>query len=124
MGGVGKTQLAVAFARELISRNLVSLVVWVPASSRTGVITAYAAATTVDVGADDPEQARERFHGWLSSTDRRWAIILDDVSDPADLRDLWPPDQPLGTTVITTRRRDSSLVSRRTLIDVDVFTVD
>jgi hypothetical protein len=125
MGGVGKTQLAVAFARELISRNQVSLVVWVPASSRTGVVTAYAAAAdTVGVGAADPEQACDRFRGWLAGTDRRWAIILDDVSDPADLRGLWPSDQPLGTTVITTRRRDASLLARRILIDVDVFTVD
>jgi Tetratricopeptide repeat len=125
MGGVGKTQLAVAFARELISRNQVSLVVWVPASSRTGVITAYAAAAdTVEVGADNPEQAYARFRGWLSSTDRRWAIILDDVSDPADLRGLWPPNEPWGTTVVTTRRRDASLVAERILIDVDVFTAD
>lgn len=125
MGGVGKTQLAVAFARELISRNQVSLVVWVPASSRTGVLTAYAAAAhTVEVGADDPQQACARFLGWLSSTDRRWAIILDDVSDPADLRELWPPDQPSGTTVVTTRRRDASLVAGRILVDVDVFTAD
>ena len=93
--------------------------------TRTGVVTAYAAAAaTVEVGADDPEEARERFLGWLSSTDRRWAIILDDVSDPADLRRLWPPDQPLGTTVVTTRRRDASLVAGRNLIDVDVFTID
>lgn len=125
MGGVGKTQLAVAFAREAISRNQVSLVVWVPASARTGIVTAYAAAAdTVEVGADDPEQACARFLGWLSSTHRRWVIILDDVSDPADLRGLWPPDQAVGTTVVTSRRRDSSLVAGRILVDVDVFTVD
>ncbi|MGW5068117.1 tetratricopeptide repeat protein, partial [Streptomyces cyaneofuscatus] len=36
----------------------------------------------------------------------RWLIVLDDVSDPADLKDLWPPYSPIGQTVVTTRRRD------------------
>jgi len=125
MGGVGKTQLAVAFARELISRNQVSLVVWVPAASRTGVLTAYAAAAhAAELGADDPEEARRRFRDWLSSTERRWAIILDDMSDPTDLHGLWPPNVPSGTTVITTRRRDATLLATRILIDVDIFTAD
>jgi hypothetical protein len=125
MGGVGKTQLAVAFARELISRDQLSLVVWVPASSRTEVLTAYAAAAhAAELGADAPEEARIRFRDWLSTTDRRWAIILDDLSDPADLRELWPPNVPSGTTVVTTRRRDTTLLATRTLIDLDVFTPD
>jgi hypothetical protein len=29
-------------------------------------------------------------NGWLAHTKRPWALIIDDLSDPADLDDLWP----------------------------------
>ena len=39
---------------------------------------------------DDLEQAAARFLTWLETTERRWLVVLDDLSDPADLRRLWP----------------------------------
>ncbi|MEW9527387.1 tetratricopeptide repeat protein [Microbispora sp. NPDC049125] len=123
MGGVGKTQLAAAVARNLLATHAVDLLVWVPASTRAGIITSYAAAAaSVGVGAEDPEQAGVRFVGWLAETCHRWAIMLDDVSVPEHLRGLWPPEHLTGTTIVTTRRRDATLLANRELIDVDVFT--
>lgn len=123
MGGVGKTQLAAAVVRNLLVTQAVDLLVWVPASTRAGIITGYAAAATaVGVGTEDPEQASVRFVGWLAETGRRWAIVLDDVSVPAHLRGLWPPEHQTGTTIATTRRRDATLLAGRQLINLDVFT--
>ncbi|MFE7935729.1 tetratricopeptide repeat protein, partial [Streptomyces sp. NPDC057456] len=133
-GGVGKTQLAAHYAGTAWQAGAVDLLVWVTATSRDAVLSAYAeAAVTVTdpddpqrAGLDDPERAAVRFLAWAQSTDRRWLIVLDDVSGPAHLNgtdgrgDLWPPARPNGRTVVTTRRRDAALPGH--LIDVGLFT--
>ena len=77
------------------------------------------------MGADprDPEKAAVGFLGWLETTRRRWLVVLDDLSDPADLRGLWPPQNPAGHVVMTTRRRDAALSGEgRHLINIGLFT--
>ncbi|WP_152436844.1 hypothetical protein [Nocardiopsis xinjiangensis] len=106
------------------------MLVWTDASSRERITSAYAQAArhlhpTVP---DDPEQATSLFLTWLGDPNkhgkRRWLVVWDDLTDPADVRDLWPPhDQSNGRMLVTTRRRDHSLsVQGRQLIDVDVYT--
>ena len=46
--------------------------------------------------------AAARFTAWLARTERRWALVLDDLADLADLDGLWPAG-PNGQIVITTR---------------------
>ncbi|GGM23996.1 ATP-binding protein [Streptomyces fumigatiscleroticus] len=124
-GGMGKTQLAADCARSAWRAGQVDLLVWVPASSRHTVLSTYAQVGAEVAGADPhvPERAAERFLHWAESSDRRWLIVLDDVTDPADVRGLWPPPTPFGRTIVTTRRRDSSLTGPgRHRIDVGAFT--
>ena len=58
------------------------------------------------VGASDPDAdaqaAAGRLLAWLARTERRWALVLDDLADPADLEGLWPSGRG-GRVVITTR---------------------
>ncbi|MFI6822521.1 tetratricopeptide repeat protein [Micromonospora sp. NPDC050187] len=124
LGGVGKTQLAVALARRLWDCGELDLLVWVSATSRPAVVTAYAQAAADVVGVDDtdPEQAAVRFLAWLAATPRRWLIVLDDVTDANDLQGLWPAATGSGRTVVTTRSMDSALAAGRHRIDVGVFT--
>ncbi|MEU7871518.1 tetratricopeptide repeat protein [Dactylosporangium sp. NPDC049140] len=132
MGGVGKTQLAAGLARRQWDEDRIDLLVWVTAGSRASVITAYADAAARVTGADeaDPARAANRLLEWLAEphthpgTGRpiRWLVILDDLTDPADLTGLWPPTTRAGRTVVTTRRRDAALTAGRQLITVDVFT--
>lgn len=122
-GGVGKTQLAAHHARTAWQAGRVDLLVWVSAATREAIIAAYATAGTAVLGADPdrPEQAAQEFLAWLGpqppsigseSPACRWMVVLDDLTAPADLRDLWPPaDNPLGQTLVTTRRRDAVLTS-------------
>ncbi|MFE0084602.1 FxSxx-COOH system tetratricopeptide repeat protein [[Kitasatospora] papulosa] len=131
MGGVGKTQLAAHHARQVWARGGVDLLVWVSATTREAVISAYAQAAAEVLGADPaaPELAARALLAWLEpktgSTQRRWLIVLDDVADPADLRGLWPPASPQGRTLVTTRRRDAALTgSDRQLVRVGLFTPD
>ena len=104
-GGTGKTQLAAEFARALWSARAVDVLVWVTASTREAVIASYAQAAGV-VGASDPDAdalaAAGRLLAWLAHTERRWALVLDDLADPADLEGLWPSGRG-GRVVITTR---------------------
>ncbi|MET8135086.1 tetratricopeptide repeat protein [Streptomyces sp. NPDC005251] len=124
-GGVGKTQLAAHYARRSWRDGAVDLMAWVTASSRESIVSSYTRLGADVAAADprDPEQAAARFLAWAETTDRRWLIVLDDVADPADLRGLWPPANPDGQVLITTRRRDAALRGRsRACIDVGLFT--
>ncbi|GIJ68052.1 tetratricopeptide repeat protein [Virgisporangium ochraceum] len=125
MGGVGKTQLAAALAHRRWAGKDVDLLVWVTATSRTSIVSAYSEAARKVTGLDDPDQESSagRFLAWAAERHgRRWLIVLDDLADPNDLAGLWPPDAPTGRTVVTTRRRDPVMLDGRELVDVDVFT--
>jgi hypothetical protein len=127
-GGVGKTQLAAAAFRQARATGA-DLVVWVNASSRASILTAYAkagavtgAATGGDAADVPVDEAAERFLGWLATTRRSWLVVLDDVTSAADLHRLWPEGSG-GRVVASTRRRDVGPGGARQLA-VDVFTVD
>ena len=83
----------------------VDVLVWVTAASREAVVAGFAQAASA-VGASDPDAdaqaAAGRFTAWLARTERRWALVLDDLADVADLEGLWPAG-PNGQVVITTR---------------------
>jgi hypothetical protein len=125
LGGVGKTQVAANLAHRLWVERSVDLLVWITATSQASIITGYAEAAAKVTGIDDPdpEQAAARLLAWLAEPhERRWLVVLDDLSDPDDLTRLWPPVIAGGRTVVTTRRRDAALRAGRHVIDVDVFT--
>jgi hypothetical protein len=123
-GGVGKTQLAAEIAQSSWTDQRADLVVWVSAISRDNIVQRYAdAATVLGLEGDQAfDAAAERFLAWLAEPhSRQWLVVLDDLSEPADLYGLWPPAGS-GNTVVTTRRRDAALAGpQRTMIDIDVF---
>jgi len=99
----GKTQLAAAFAESLWQSDDLDLLVWIPATSRAAVLSGYAAATATATGreqASSCESVAAQFLGWLSETSRSWLVVLDDVTDPADLDGLWPSG-PNGRVLVT-----------------------
>ncbi|MFD7658202.1 tetratricopeptide repeat protein [Actinosynnema sp. NPDC059797] len=129
LGGVGKSQVAARHAWSVWQDPSVGLAVWASALTRDGVLTAYADAARKVLCEDDPhiarrtpEQAARALRCWLATTGRRWLVVLDDVQEPDDLRDLWPPRHHLGRTVVTTRRRDVVLARGRGVIGLEVYT--
>ncbi|MGY1691981.1 FxSxx-COOH system tetratricopeptide repeat protein [Geodermatophilus sp. SYSU D01105] len=126
MGGVGKTQLAAAYAHRLWDAHQLDLLMWLTATSRDAIVTGYAQAGA-DVASppagEDTEQVAARFLAWLAETDKRWLVVLDGLTDPADLKGLWPEGRT-GRVLVTTRRRDVALADRGTVVDVDLFTPD
>ncbi|MFE3637501.1 NB-ARC domain-containing protein, partial [Streptomyces sp. NPDC059168] len=128
MGGVGKTQLAAAYARTALNEGRLDILVWITASARSAIVAGYAQAGVELCRADplDPEGAARAFLSWLTPKAGarlcRWLIVLDDVNDPADLQGLWPPPSQSGRTLVTTRRRDAALTGAgRRRIDVGLF---
>ncbi len=124
LGGVGKTQLAAGLARRMWERRKVDLLVWVTATSRQSIVTSFAQAAADITGVEDtdPTQGAARFLAWLAGTERRWLVVLDDLTTPKDLNGLWPPTTATGRTVVTTRRRDATLTNGRQVVQVGLFT--
>jgi hypothetical protein len=128
-GGLGKTQLAAAAFRRATAGGpggeRVDLAVWVTATSRASVLASYAQArdrTEPGAAEQDVEAQAEAWLSWLSTTDRSWLVVLDDVADPVDLAELWPQG-PAGRVIVTTRRRDAALYGHgRIRVDVGLFT--
>ena len=125
-GGVGKTQVAARFARQLAEQRKLDLLVWVNAANVDAIISGYADAATVldlaEVDSDAPQSAA-RLLRWLEDTNRRWLVVLDDLTQPSDLSGWWPGTSPRGRVLITTRRRDAVLHTEgRAVVDVDLFT--
>jgi tetratricopeptide (TPR) repeat protein len=113
-GGTGKTQLAVGFAHEMWNGRLVEVLVWVTATNSESVITGFAqAANTVDASnlGESAEVSAARFVSWMAHTKRPWALVIDDLTDVADLEGLWPSG-PSGRILITTRLAAASFESK------------
>src|ERR1700722_6123557 len=89
----GKTQIAVALAESLWPSRELDLLVWIEASSRASVLSGYAAATALVTGrpqATSCESVAAQFLSWLAETSHSWLVVLDDLTDEADLDGLCP----------------------------------
>jgi tetratricopeptide (TPR) repeat protein len=122
-GPTGKTQLAVAAAEGLLRSGGIELLVWVTATSRASLLAGYVEASAAVLGvpsAGDSESVAMRFLQWLEETSRRWLMVLDDLTDAADLDGLWPAGSA-GTVLVTTVDAAAVPGSRHTVIPVGVF---
>ncbi|TCR26072.1 tetratricopeptide repeat protein [Streptomyces sp. BK205] len=135
-GGVGKSQLAAAAFHR--AKRETELLLWVAAGNRASLLDGYARAwralsrasvtgdgadPSVDPGSDDETQS-DLFLAWLRSTGSSWLVVLDDVDDLGEIAGLWPVGES-GRTVVTTRRRDATLLRPGVrVIPVGVFTAE
>ncbi len=102
-GGTGRTQLAAHLARTWYQGHPDGLLIWLTASSRDAVLSGYvqaAAAGPAAMQANDAETTAARFVSWLAETSEPWLVVLDGLSDPADLDGLWPGG-PAGRVLVT-----------------------
>jgi tetratricopeptide (TPR) repeat protein len=101
MGGIGKTQLALAFADRYRARYKVGW--WVPAETPLQAATALA-ALAVRLGSDPQRSQPELVREALDALDGRedWLLIFDNATTPAEVEPLLPgPDH--GQVLITSR---------------------
>jgi tetratricopeptide (TPR) repeat protein len=118
LGACGKTQIAVIVAETLWRSGAIDALIWISATSRESVLSAYVEASAAAFGiapTGTAESVATRLVSWLGTTDRRWVVVLDDLQDPADLDGLWP-EGPSGRVLITGTQL--SLVSGRRGVQV------
>ncbi|MFB7852650.1 tetratricopeptide repeat protein, partial [Streptomyces sp. NPDC056053] len=126
-GGVGKSQLAASYAREAVADGA-DLVVWTSATDVQQVLTVYAQAAALVQApgrtSTDLEADAQAFLSWLAATDRRWLVVLDDITDLEAIEPWWPDSQRgTGWALATTRLKDPRLTGGdRARIDIDVYT--
>jgi tetratricopeptide (TPR) repeat protein len=126
-GGVGKSQLAAAYARDAV-RDGTDLVLWTPAGEIQQILTTYAQAALLVRApgrtGEDRQADAQAFLDWLAATDRRWLVVLDDITDLNAVEAWWPDSQRgTGWVLATTRLKDPRLTGGgRARIDVDVYT--
>lgn len=120
MRGVGKTQLAAAYARECISEGW-RLVAWVNASDEEHLLTGLAEvadALQVASTAATSEDAAQQLRTWLTADGDRCLVVFDDLAD-LDLLLPWLPTSGGAQVLITTTFAPALLPGRS--VPVDVF---
>src|SRR5439155_21942705 len=93
LGACGKTQIAVILAESLWRSGAIDALIWISATSREAVLSAYVEASAAAFGiapTGSAESVAARLVSWLATTDQRWMIVLDDLQDHTDLAGLWP----------------------------------
>ena len=122
MRGVGKSQLAAAYARECEKAGW-SLVAWMDAWSREALVAGLAGLAVemgIDDGKGDPDAAACRCVNRLNSGEGDRLIVFDNVDDFDDLKKLIPHGQGLRVLVTTTVASPGDSAGR--LIAVGAFT--
>ena len=122
MRGVGKSQLAAAYARECEKAGW-SLVAWMDASSREALVAGLAGLAVemgIDDGKGDPDAAACRCVNRLNSGEGDRLIVFDNVEDFDDLTGLVPRSDGLRVLVTTTVASPGDSAGR--LIAVGAFT--
>jgi nucleoside phosphorylase/tetratricopeptide (TPR) repeat protein len=103
LGGIGKTRLSVEFARRFEDAyDVIWFVRAADAPTAHGDLAALAQVLDLpEVETGEQDDAVNAARSWLA-THGRWLIILDDVDDPALVRELLPEGD--GHVLVTTRR--------------------
>ena len=109
-GGIGKTQLAITYAKRHGSSY--SSVFWLNASSKTALLTSlrHLAPQILPEAGDrlNDEAILIQVSVWLSQLDNnRWLLVFDNYDDPDqfNIREYYP-SVAHGSIIVTTRQRD------------------
>lgn len=113
MGGIGKTQLAIAYAKRY--REIYSSIFWLNAASETTLKSSFVTlakrtipAGTTNAPVSDTDQLRTLILNWFSELDNKgWLLIFDNYDNPDQYQiSSYYPYVSHGSIIITTRLPD------------------
>ena len=109
MGGIGKTQLAISYAKR--HHYDYESVFWLNAVSEAALKDSFRIMAELIFGVEEPgvlrvEQILVRIRGWLSDKkNTQWLLVFDNYDNPDQYRiEKYYPLASHGTIVVTTRR--------------------
>ena len=108
MGGVGKTQLAINYAKQ--HRDSYSSIFWLNAASEATLnsslrVVANRILLPATVGKLDDDQLRIEVLNWLSELENFWLLILDNYDDPDEYKiTKYYSSVAHGSIIITTEQ--------------------
>ena len=118
MGGIGKTQIAIAYAES--GRGSYSSVFWLNAVSEAALKDSFRSIASIIFDVEEPgvledKEIVRRVHQWLCTPkNTAWLLIFDNYDDSNQFNiDQYYPPASHGAVVVTTRRPD--LVAGSTL---------
>ncbi|KAJ5823330.1 hypothetical protein N7447_005670 [Penicillium robsamsonii] len=111
MGGIGKTQLAIAYAES--GRGSYDSVFWLNAVSEAALKDSFRSIASLifdieEPGVSEDKEIVRRIHQWLCTPKNTgWLLIFDNYDDPAQFRiEDFYPFASHGAIMVTTRRLD------------------
>ena len=120
LGGVGKSQLAARYVQ--LRTQDYDVVAWIGAEDGgTADLAAFAAHIAEPGDALSVSQRAQLALEWLGTTSKRWLLVLDNVSSPAQLDKLRPRGGD-GRVLVTSRYRE--LCEGASALALDVFSLD
>jgi tetratricopeptide (TPR) repeat protein len=116
LGGVGKSQLAARYVEKHAADY--DIVAWIRAEEG-GIADLAALAVKLDVSHDklSPSERARQALDWLSTSEDRWLLVLDNVASPEQLDGLRPRSGD-GRVLVTSRDRSLRQFGPVLLVDV------
>ena len=121
MRGVGKTQLAAAYARAKLAEGW-RLVAWINAEDPGQVLAGLgevASALGLVPEVVDSRMAGRAVRNWLEAAGDRCLVVFDDATDPGELLPFLPA---AGTARVIITSNQQAMASLGSAVSVDVFT--
>ena len=126
LGACGKTQIAVMIAESLWRSGAIDMLIWITATSRASVLSAFVEASVAATGFEPTGTAESvvvRFISRLGETSQPWLVVLDDLPEVTYLDGLWP-EGSAGRLLVTSTRPAIAVGRRGTqVIPVGFFSV-
>ncbi|KAM0801935.1 hypothetical protein BDR22DRAFT_146042 [Usnea florida] len=106
LAGIGKTQIALTYAYERLAEG-VPAVFWIKGDTALNIDTSFteiALKLGLEGAVENGDHEHNRFlvTSWLREASLNWLIIFDNVDNPNNLRNRWPPGKH-GSILITSR---------------------